>query len=52
MLYAGQSLPNLERSLSLYPEGRLGISDGPLLSGIAGLSFDFPFLSPLLFFSV
>ena len=32
------------------PEGRLGISYVSFLSGISGLSFDFPFLSPLLFF--
>ena len=31
-------------------EGRPGMSDVFLLSGISGLSFDFPFLSPLLFF--
>ena len=30
------------------PEGRLEVSDAPLLPGISGLSFDFPFLSPLL----
>ena len=33
------------------PEGRPGMSDVTLLSGISGLSFDSPFLSPLLFFS-
>ena len=33
------------------PEGRPGMSDVSLLSGISGLSFDSPFLSPLLFFS-
>ena len=33
------------------PEGRAGMSDVFLLSGISGLSFDSPFLSPLLFFS-
>ena len=38
----------LSLSLSL---GRPGMSDVSLLSGISGLSFDFPFLSPLLFFS-
>ena len=32
------------------PEGRPGMSDVTLLSGISGLSFDSPFLSPLLFF--
>ena len=32
------------------PEGRPGMSDVLLLSGISGLSFDSPFLSPLLFF--
>ena len=32
------------------PEGRPGMSDVFLLSGISGLSFDSPFLSPLLFF--
>ena len=31
------------------PEEMPGMSDVPLLSGISGLSFDFPFLSPLLF---
>ena len=35
----------------LYPEGRPGMSDVPLLSGISGLSYDSPLLSPLLFFS-
>ena len=34
----------------LPPEGRPGMSDVTLLSGISGLSFDSPFLSPLLFF--
>ena len=34
----------------VYPEGRPGMSDVPLLSGISGLSFDSSFLSPLLFF--
>ena len=34
------------------PEGRPGMSEVFLLSGISGLSFDSPFLSPLLFFSV
>ena len=34
------------------PEGRPGMSEVILLSGISGLSFDSPFLSPLLFFSV
>ena len=38
------------RSSSLVPEGRPGMSDVNLLSGISGLSFDSPFLSPLLFF--
>ena len=33
-----------------FPEGRPGMSDVPLLSGISGLSFDSSFLSPLLFF--
>ena len=33
-----------------YPEGWLGMSDVNLLSGISGLPFDSPFLSPLLFF--
>ena len=32
------------------PKGRPRMSDVPLLSGISGLSFDSPFLSPLLFF--
>ena len=32
------------------PEGRLGMSDVSLLSGISRLTFDSPFLSPLLFF--
>ena len=32
------------------PEGRLGMSDVSLLSVISRLSFDSPFLSPLLFF--
>ena len=36
--------------LFLPPEGRSGMSDVTLLSGISGLSFDSPFLSPLLFF--
>ena len=31
-------------------EGRPGMSDVTLLSGISGLSFESPFLSPLLFF--
>ena len=31
------------------PEGRPGMSDVTLLSGISGLSFDSPFLSPVLF---
>ena len=35
---------------SVHPEGRLGMSDVHLLSGISGLSFDSPFLSPLLLF--
>ena len=35
--------------LILPPEGRPGMSDVPLLSGISGLSFDAPFLSPLVF---
>ena len=39
---------NLSRQ---YPEGRPGMFDVSLLSGISGLSFDSPFLSPLLFFS-
>ena len=38
------------RSLRLDPEGRPGMSDVCLLSGISGLSFDSPFLSPFLFF--
>ena len=33
-----------------FPEGRLGMSDVSLLSGISGLSFDSTLLSPLLFF--
>ena len=39
-------------TLFLYysPEGSLGMSDVSFLSGISGLSFDSPFLSPLLFF--
>ena len=36
--------------LPVNPKGRLGMSDVTLLSGISGLSFDSPFLSPLLFF--
>ena len=32
------------------PEGRPEMSEVILLSGISGLSFDSPFLSPLLFF--
>ena len=32
------------------PKGMLGMSDATLPSGISGLSFDSPFLSPLLFF--
>ena len=32
------------------PEGRPWMSDVIVLSGISGLSFDSPFLSPLLFF--
>ena len=32
------------------PDGRLWMSDAFPLSGISGLSFDSPFLSPLLFF--
>ena len=32
------------------PEGRPGMSDVSLLSRISGLSFDSPFLSPLIFF--
>ena len=32
------------------PEGRPGMSDVIVLSGISGLSFDSPCLSPLLFF--
>ena len=37
--------------LPVNPKGRLGMSDVTLLSGISGLSFDSPFLSPLLFCS-
>ena len=37
-------------SAVVYPEGRLGMSDVSLLSGISGLSFDSPFLSPHFFF--
>ena len=33
-----------------FPEGRPVISDVNFLSGISGLSFDSPSLSPLLFF--
>ena len=33
------------------PEGRLGMSDVSPVSGISGLSFDSPFLSPLFFLS-
>ena len=33
-------------------EGRLGIDDVFPLSGISGLSFDSPFLSPLFFLSL
>ena len=33
--------------ISALPKGRLGMSDVTLLPGIAGLSFDSPFLSPL-----
>ena len=36
--------------LDSVPDGRPGMSDVSLLSGISGLSFDSPFLSPLLFF--
>ena len=36
--------------LFFYPEGRPGMSDVFLLSGISGLSIYSPFLSPLLFF--
>ena len=37
--------------LNIYPERRPGMSEVPHpLSGISGLSFDSPFLSPLLFF--
>ena len=41
--------------LAICPEGRLGIPDYPALAstlwpGISGLSFNFPFLSPALFF--
>jgi len=36
--------------LFLLPEWRPGMSDVTLLSGISGLSFDSPFLSPFLFF--
>ena len=36
--------------LLVNPEGRPGMCDSTLLSGISGLSFDSPFLSPLLFF--
>ena len=32
------------------PKGRPGLSDVPLLSGISGLSFDSPFLSPVFSF--
>ena len=32
------------------PKGRPGMSDVTLLSGISGLAFDSPFLSPLFFF--
>ena len=42
--------PYMYLFMTLPPEGRPGISDVPLLPGISGLSFDFPFLSPLLFF--
>ena len=34
------------------PEGRPGMSDVTFLSGISGLSFDSPFLSSFLFFSL
>ena len=37
-------------ALFLVPEGRSGMSDISLLSGISGLSFDSTLLSPLLFF--
>ena len=39
------------RSVCKPPEGRSWMSGVSLLSGISGLSFDSPFLSPLLFFS-
>ena len=33
--------------MNIFPKGRPGMSDVSLLSGISGLSFDSPFLSPL-----
>ena len=45
LIFANQSSSRLPNA-----EGRPGVSDVSLLSGISGLSFDSPFLSPLLFF--
>ena len=40
---------NSKESEKFHPEGRPAMSDVSLRSGISGLSFDSPFLSPLLF---
>ena len=43
-------MPDIFRHfMKCHPEGRRGMSDVFLLSGISGLSFDSPFLAPLLF---
>ena len=45
-----QNDQGLLRATAVTPEGRPGMSDVSLLSGISGLSFDSSFLSPLMFF--
>ena len=44
------SLPQFPPGFFSDPDGRPGMSDVSLLSGISGLPFDSLFLSPLLFF--
>ena len=48
--YSVGDLKIRKNSQQCFPEGRPGMSDVSLLSGISGLSFDFTLLSPLLFF--
>ena len=50
IVYVVAPLNNFFNVFCLFaPKGKLGMSDVSILSGISGLSFDSPFLSPLLF---